>query len=190
MRALRHIPLLTNWQKSDLMFSAWCDIAKTPVGNHQLYVLTARSSDLMVGVNELASIVPSHYSSEEKLAHLFKRLGKAKVASFLEEKLPTTKSIRSGDLGEILATEYINDETIYTTEINRLRWKDHRNMAMRGDDAIAMHVDDGEIQFLKVEVQEPCISFQNGSRPSKNCSGRPQRPPVPTRSSIHIRTTF
>jgi hypothetical protein len=67
------------------------------------------------------------------------RLGKTAAAALIQGKLPTTKQIRFGDLGEIYATEWIDAHSgSYRAPIKRLRWKDHRNMAMRGDDVIAM----------------------------------------------------
>lgn len=74
----------------------------------------------------------------------------------IESKLPTTKAIRSGDLGEIFATEWINAHSGgYHAPIKRLRWKDHRNMAMRGEDVIGIHQDPKtqRLQFLKTEAK-------------------------------------
>jgi hypothetical protein len=83
------------------------------------------------------------------------RLGKPKAAAFLKDKLPTTKQIRSGDLGEIYATEWIAAHSDYQIPIKRLRWKDHRNMAMRGDDVIGIKQPqvDGPLHFLKAEAK-------------------------------------
>ena len=67
------------------------------------------------------------------------RLGKPAAAALIQGKLPTNKAIRSGDLGEIYATEWIDAHSGgYRAPIKRLRWKDHRNMAMRGDDVIGI----------------------------------------------------
>jgi hypothetical protein len=73
----------------------------------------------------------------------------------LREKLPQTPKIRSGDLGEILATQYIDERTAYKAPIKRLRWKDHREMPLRGDDVIGIALPDGNapIRFLKSEVK-------------------------------------
>jgi hypothetical protein len=84
-----------------------------------------------------------------------KTLTDAEAATFVEGKLPTSKSIRSGDLGEILATEWIATQGGYQVPIKRLRWKDHRNMAMRGDDVIGIQQNPqaGGLQFLKTEAK-------------------------------------
>ncbi len=100
-------------------------------------------------------IVPTHYASENRVADLLERLGKPASAKFIRAKLPESKKIRSGDLAEIFATEYVGEATSYTVPIKRLRWKDHRDMSMRGDDLIAVKLPDisGPIQFMKGETK-------------------------------------
>jgi hypothetical protein len=136
------------------MFNDWCDDAPSAAGVHDLRILTARAADLAVGVATVAAQVPGHYASEEHVARVLDRLGKPAAAELIREKLPTTKGIRSGDLGEILATEYIEEKTAYSAPIKRLRWKDHRNMALRGDDVIGVRFDDHDtLHFLKTEAK-------------------------------------
>jgi hypothetical protein len=65
-----------------------------------------------------------HFAAEERIATILRRLGKPEAAKFVEGILPTSKSIRSGDLGEILATEWIAAQSGYEVAIKRLRWKD------------------------------------------------------------------
>jgi hypothetical protein len=136
-------------------FGDWCNIDDSMVGVHSIKVLSGRPEDLPKGHDAISSIVPTHYASEEHIARNLARLGKAAAADFIRQKLPTSRSIRSGDLGEILATEYIANQTTYTVPVKRLRWKDHRNMAMRGDDVIGFAQDPatGRLFFLKTEVK-------------------------------------
>ncbi len=133
----------------------WCDVIAAQVGAHGLQILTARREDLPFALDALAAAVPGHYASKEPIARLLKRFGKTEAAAFIREKLPETKSIRSGDLGEILATEYIAEHTSYMVPIKRLRWKDHRNMAMRGEDVIGIERQPGPrpLRFLKTEAK-------------------------------------
>jgi hypothetical protein len=118
-------------------------------------VLTSDPQRLQLGVGATASVVPGHYASEEQVARVLRRLGKPQAASLIEAKLPTTKQIRSGDLGEIFATEWITSNTAFQVPIKRLRWKDHRNMAMRGEDVIGIALDPNSAQltFLKTEAK-------------------------------------
>lgn len=136
-------------------FADWCAENEEEVGGHQLTILTSVAASLTIGRDAAAQIVPTHYASEERIAALLERLGKPASAKFIRDKLPEGKKIRSGDLGEIFATEYVGESTIYTVPIKRLRWKDHRNMSMRGDDLIAVRVPDDEtsIEFMKGETK-------------------------------------
>lgn len=136
-------------------FNDWCNSADTPVGNHHLHIMMGRPADAAVGIQVTASAVPSHYAAEERIARALARLGKPKAAKVITDLLPQTPQIRSGDLGEIYATEWINAHSAYSAPVKRLRWRDHRDMAMRGDDVIAMLLDPAtqRLLFLKTEAK-------------------------------------
>ncbi|RYH00337.1 MAG: DUF1837 domain-containing protein [Alphaproteobacteria bacterium] len=137
-------------------FDDWCLSVDEPVGNHLRRIITGQATNLATGIQATAAIVPGHYASEESIARALSRLGKPAAAALIEGKLPTTKNIRSGDLGEIYATEWIDAHSGgYRAPIKRLRWKDHRNMAMRGDDVIGIlqNANTQRLQFLKTEAK-------------------------------------
>jgi hypothetical protein len=141
-------------------FNDWCISVDQPLGNHHRRVMTGQAAHLAVGIQATAAIVPAHYASEEQVARALARLGKPAAAALIESKLPTTKQIRSGDLGEIYATEWIDAHSGgYRAPIKRLRWKDHRNMAMRGDDVIGILQDpqSQRLQFLKTEAKSRAV---------------------------------
>jgi hypothetical protein len=141
-------------------FNDWCLSLDEQVGSHFRRVMTGQAAMLNTGVHATAAIVPGHYASEEHVARALARLGKPAAAALIQGKLPTTKQIRSGDLGEIYATEWIDAHSGgYRAPIKRLRWKDHRNMAMRGDDVIAMLQDaqTQRLRFLKTEAKSRAI---------------------------------
>ncbi len=136
-------------------FNDWCDATDENVNGHRLTTLAGREADLKTARGSIAAALPTHYASEEHVARILQRLGKTRAAEFIREKLPTSKAIRSGDLGEILATEYITENTPFVVPIKRLRWKDHRNMAMRGDDIVGIEHDPdaARARFLKGEAK-------------------------------------
>jgi hypothetical protein len=136
-------------------FNDWCLSVDEPVGNHFRRVMTGQSAHLPTGIQVTAAIILGHYASEEQVARALARLGKPAAAALIQGKLPTTKAIRSGDLGEIYATEWIDAHSSYRAPIKRLRWKDHRNMAMRGDDVIGILQDAQTkgLRFLKTEAK-------------------------------------
>lgn len=138
-----------------LKFSDWCDFSDEVCGSNELRIINARAADVGLVEDALVKVVPDHYAGPERIATILERLGRPQSAAFIEGMLPTTKSIRSGDLGEILATEYVESQTPFSVPIKRLRWKDHRNMAMRGDDVIGLLRDSatGNLLFLKGEAK-------------------------------------
>jgi hypothetical protein len=111
------------------------------VGSWELTVLNAEPAKINDAISLVAEVVPLHYVSKDRVADLLRRLGKAKAAKFIETQLPTTKAVRSGDLGEILGVTYLAEFTPFKLGVMRLRWKDHRNMAMRGEDVLAFAID-------------------------------------------------
>lgn len=106
-------------------------------------------------VSELVDLLPSHYIAPESIADILNRLGKEAAAKKLRDKIPAVKNIRSGDVGEVITTDYIEEFTNFSVPIRKLRWRDHRDMAMRGDDVIGIHVNQQSqfIRFLKAEAK-------------------------------------
>jgi uncharacterized protein DUF1837 len=138
-----------------LPFGDWCDAVLLNVNGGELAVLSGRALHLQLAKESIAAGIPEHYCSEEHIARNLERLGRPAAAKFIRSKLPTRKSVRSGDLGEIIATTYIDQRTDYAVPIKRLRWKDHRNMSMRGEDVVGIQrvPETGRIRFLKCEAK-------------------------------------
>ncbi len=137
-------------------FSEWCIIQSFALGNHKLSLLEGEPANHELGITATAAVIPSHYTDDQQISRAFARLGKSAAAALIETMLPTRQTIRSGDLGEIYATEWIREHSGgYSAPINRLRWKDHRDMPMHGDDVIAILSDQrsGRIRFMKVEAK-------------------------------------
>lgn len=136
-------------------FDEWSDETETEVNGHRLLLLTLRDGHGAVAQEKAVEILPIHYTAPQRVAHVLQRLGKEAAAKYLRQKLPTTPSLRSGDLGEIYATEYIVERTEFSAPVKRLRWRDHREMAMRGDDVIGLRrpAEGQPINFLKVEAK-------------------------------------
>ena len=139
-----------------IRFNDWCRPANAAVGNHGLRVLTGEPAKLTAGIEATAAVVPGHYAAEEQMSRVLARLGKPAAAALIENKLPATTRMRSGDLGEIFATEWIDAHSGgYFAPVKRLRWTDHRDMPMRGDDVIAILADprSNRLRFLKAEAK-------------------------------------
>lgn len=104
---------------------------------------------------DLAETIRSHYDRLERIAEDVKRLGYDAASEILSTAMPQTTKGRSGDLGEILATELVEEEIGLRVPVRRLRYKDGRNMAMRGDDFIGAGYDGAgeKLWLLKGEAK-------------------------------------
>ena len=133
----------------------WCQSRDENIGDHNLRLLTVAAENIETAKTQIAEQVSTHYSNPRRMADVFDRFGKSGIASFLRTLLPDAVVARSGDLGEIIATEYVDEKTPYLTPIKRLRWKDHRNQPMHGDDVVGIQIpeDGGRLKFLKVEAK-------------------------------------
>lgn len=131
------------------------DATECTVGDNTFKVLTLKPEEFDNLKNRLVEVLPECYVDPQSIASTLERLGKVAAAQKLRIKIPQVKTIRSGDIGEVLTTDYIDESTEYHVPIQKLRWRDHRDMAMRGDDVIGILVNQEQqtIQFLKAEAK-------------------------------------
>lgn len=137
------------------LYEEWCDTTKEKDGRKEYWCLVEKAGGREAIRASLAETVRSHYDRLERIADDVARLGYEGAAEILRAQLPQTAKGRSGDLGEILATELVEEGIGLRVPVRRLRYKDGRNMAMRGDDFIGAGYagDDGELWLLKGEAK-------------------------------------
>ncbi len=124
-------------------------------GNHEFLKLELQPEEFEPLIDGLIDLLPDHYADPDAIARTLETLGKPAAAEKLRIRIPEELKTRSGDIGEVLATDYIEEETNYSVPIRKLRWRDHRNMAMRGDDIIGILVNprNQALKFLKAEAK-------------------------------------
>jgi hypothetical protein len=132
----------------------WVTTTREDLSPHEVVSMAPASEDAVdAGVVWAAAAVPRHYMAADEIAAVLRELGKPEAAKVLSGKLPVSKRTRSGELGEILGTQYVARELGYRM-IARLRWKDSRDMPMRGDDLLGVRmVDENKLEFLKGEAK-------------------------------------
>ena len=136
----------------DDVFDRWLTSQTTSVRRHLLVLLKEKDSTRDEILKDLRRVARDHYVAPEVTARRLAELGAPETATLLKEHLPTSKTARSGDLGEILATEFAERKLSYHVPVRRLRWKDGRNMALRGDDIVAVaNGPTDQLRFLKGE---------------------------------------
>jgi HamA len=102
------------------------------------------------GFSLLKALVVDHFVGESTVMKLG---GYEKAAAVLKNSLPTAKRTQSGDLGELLATEYVNSQTEFTVPIKKLRWKSDRQMPMHGNDVLGLNYTSDPRRILKCECK-------------------------------------
>lgn len=131
------------------MFEDWCDIEEMAHGgNKKLCRLTEKAGGRAAIKAELIERVRSHYDKIEQIADDVERLGFPGASAILKERMPRTARARSGEMGEIIATEFIEFYTVFRIPVRRLRYKDGREMALRGDDFLGVDEDEEEQLLL------------------------------------------
>jgi len=119
-------------------FSSWLKINTTQVRHHNLHLLVEQPGVRPTIGEELNQVVRGHYIDPSLTQQRLAELGAPKTAKLFKERLPKNKKARSGELGEILSTEIAENYLGYRVPIRRLRWKDSREMALRGDDIVGI----------------------------------------------------
>ena len=133
-------------------FSSWCKPPKDEtVGRYVSRVLTSKDDD--AGIAAVQTLLPHAYAKKRNLERIARRHGKAGVAKLLSNKAPKTKGGRSGDMGEILGTAYIQTAMGYITGPSRLIERDHQEWALRGDDILGARLNGHELKLVKVEAK-------------------------------------
>jgi hypothetical protein len=127
----------------------WLTTNSSSVGKHPLHVMTELAGVRAAVIDDVRAVVRTHYVAPEFAAQRVAALGAPATGKILRELLPKTKAARSGDFGEVLATEIAEQTLGFIVPVRRLRWKDGRNMALRGDDIVGIRIDaDGKLVAL------------------------------------------
>ena len=136
------------------LFATWCDSTRNDQGRKRLWKFTERAGGRDAIADKLPDIVRSHYDDMDRIATDVRELGFDGAAALLAERLPRTARARSGELGELLATELVEEILSFNVPVRRLRYKDGREMALRGDDIVGLRVDQtGALHLLKGEAK-------------------------------------
>jgi len=132
----------------DNLFRPWFEAAESD--NDRVIVLRERDGGRDEVFDVLVDVVADHLID---LSVIEKMGGFEASAHVLRNRLPVRKKDRSGDLGEILATEYVDRQTEFQVPVRRLRYKDDRGSAMRGDDVLGFREAKTRVKVIKVEAK-------------------------------------
>lgn len=135
-------------ENEDDLFDPWFEQEECSV--ETVLVLNERIDGQDVIFDSLVEIAADHVVGLKAIEKLG---GFAKARQTLQARVPNEKKARSGMLGEILATEYVNRKTKYSIPVRRLRHRDTRDLAMRGNDGLGFRMARTRVKVLKVEAK-------------------------------------
>jgi len=155
VRTSKAVPAARAPSGADSVFDRWLASSVSETGQHRKVLLAEVVGARDGVVTDIREAVRLHYVAPGIAAQRLADLGAEKTAALLREELPTTKRARSADMGEILATEFVEHALDFDVPIRRLQWKDGREMALRGDDVVAFSGDGQahKLRFLKGEAK-------------------------------------
>lgn len=141
------------------LFNGWFQTIKDKDKDASLWMLQENPNQRKTALNEFCKIIRSHYDDLDAIARDIKDLGYTAASTIFNERLPVTKKARSGELGEIMATEFAEENLGFKIPVRRIRYKDGREMALRGDDFIGVHFDKdvGDLILLKGESKSRAV---------------------------------
>lgn len=136
------------------LYKRWCNSKRTSQKKKHLWLFVEKSGGRADITNDLSGTVLAHYHNLDQIAEDIQRLGYEATAEIVRARLPMRPKARSGDLGEILAAELVEEEMGFVVPVRRLRYKDDREMPLRGDDFIGAGYDDRDrLCLLKGEAK-------------------------------------
>ena len=97
-----------------------------------------------------------------KRIDLIKKLGFVNSAEYICNLLPTNDSTRKGNLGEVIACEHLCQRYGFSLPIFKLRYMDHPEMPMRGEDIIALEFNgQGNIQKICIGEAKTISTYRS-----------------------------
>lgn len=102
-------------------------------------------------LRHLLRAIIDHFRKVQHVECQIRRLGYESALNSLRNKIPHDIKTRSGDLGEILCTEYVIQKTDFCVPIKKLLGKDDRDRTMRGNDVLGFRTLNNVNQVLKCE---------------------------------------
>ena len=157
------------------LYERWFEVTREDKVRKRYWTYSEKTGGRDKVRGDLTQTIRSHYMPLERIADDVARLGFGRAAKILRARLPQDAKFRSGELGEILATELVEEEIGFRVPVRRLRYKDGRNAPMRGDDLIGLAYDgkDAELRLLKGEAKSNKVlrkATVNDARSQLDCN--------------------
>jgi hypothetical protein len=163
------------------LFEDWCNCEDSTTGTKRFLKCTEKANGRAAIADRLPDVIRSHYDELDRIAADISALGFPGAAAIIAERLPRSLRARSGELGELLATELVEEKLGYSVPVRRLRYKDGREMALRGDDFIGVRINESnELALLKGESKSRAVLGSTTISEARGALSRDNGRPTPT----------
>ncbi len=121
-----------------------------------------RSSARKLVLDHLGRAIVDHHFNQKKVANHLKKLGYEATALELRMRLPKDHRTRMGNFGEVVASEHLVQAHGYHMPVLKLRYRDHKDLPMRGEDILALKLDaDGRVLCLCIGEAKAVKAFSS-----------------------------
>lgn len=133
----------------------------------------------------LGAAIVDHHTHRNRVAHLLAELGYAATAAEIAARLPGNDRTRKGNFGEVVASEHLLQRHAYRMPVFKLRFRDHPNLPMRGEDIVAFVTEaDGTITRVCVGEAKTLVAFT--AQTIKSAHERLEKTYRPTPETLHM----
>lgn len=133
----------------------------------------------------LSAAIVDHHTHRARVAHLLADLGYAATAAEIAARLPKNDRTRKGNFGEVVASEHLRQRHGYAMPVFKLRFRDHQNLPMRGEDIVAFVTDvNGTITRVCIGEAKTLVAFAGQTVTSAH--ERLEKTYRPTPETLHM----
>jgi len=129
-------------------FDSYWFAADTPLAKYSKFghrPIRERVGSRQKILEALRDAVRDHHVHPAAVAGALARRGFQAASEFLAARLPVDGRTRMGNFGEVLASEHLRQRYGYDMPVFKLRFMEHANMPMRGEDVVAFRLRDGRV---------------------------------------------
>ena len=140
------------------LFENWCvldDSLSEPSEDKHYWLFSEKDDGRSAILPELTEILRSYYVKLETITEDIEDPDCDDASEVMREELPDNFNLKSGDLGEIIATELVEEKTDMHVPVRRMIYITGKNQSLVGDDFIAIKEDENSLglKFLKGEAK-------------------------------------
>ena len=137
--------------------------SEAPQGHEEVF-LTEMPGSRGTVAGLISSAIVDHHFHRARIADRLADLGYSEAAAFFADELPKTNNTRKGNFGEVIASEHLIQRYGFRMPVFKLRFRDVRDMPMRGEDIVAFRMNqEGQIEEVIVGEAKTVVRYRGST---------------------------